>query len=120
MDGPTPLVSPLVVTPKKNGGVHICVDMRMANQAINREKHPIPTVDDLIHTLNSTTVFFKLDLQAGYHQLTLGLESQYITTFATHKELWRYTQLNFGTNSASEIFQRTIHVQLTPKHSRLA
>lgn len=81
----------------------------MVNQAINREKHPMPTVEDLIHTLNSTTVFFKLDLQAGYHQLTLALESQYITTFATHKGLWRYTRLNFGTNSASEIFQKTIH-----------
>ena len=91
VDGPTPWVSPLVVTPKKNGGVRICVDMRMANRAIKRERHPMPTVDDLIHTLNGAIVFFKLDLRAGYHQLTLALESQYITTFATHKRLWRYT-----------------------------
>ena len=39
-------------------------------------------------------------------------ESRYITTFATHKGLWRYTRLNFGTNSASEIFQKIIQDQL--------
>ena len=72
----------------------------------------MPTIDDLIHTLNSATVFSKLDLRAGYHQLSLAPESQYITTFTMHKGLWRYTRLNFGTNSASEIFQKTIQDQL--------
>ena len=112
VDGPTPWVSPLVVTPKKNGDVRICVDMRRANQAISRERHPMPTVDDLIHTLNGATVFSKLDLRSGYHQLTLAPESRYITTFATHKGLRRYTRLNFATNSASEIFRKTIQDQL--------
>ena len=109
VDGPTPWVSPLVITPKKSGDVRICVDMRMANRAINRERHPTPTIDDLIHTLNGVTVFSKLDLRAGYHQLTLAPESRYITTFATHKGLRRYARLNFGTNSASEIFQMVIN-----------
>jgi len=50
VDGPTPWVSPLVVIPKKNGDVCLCVDMRMANKATKREYHTVPTVDDLIHT----------------------------------------------------------------------
>ena len=112
VDGPTPWVSPLVVTPKKDGNVRICVDMRMANQAIKRERHPVPTMDDLTHTLNGATVFSKLDLRSGYHQLTLAQESQYITTFATHKGLWRYNRLNFSTNSASKIFQKQIQFLL--------
>jgi hypothetical protein len=87
VEGPTPWVSPLVVIPKKNDDVRLCVDMRMANKAINRERHPSPTIDDLIHTLNGATVFSKLDLRAGYHQLALSPESRYITTFATHKGL---------------------------------
>ena len=37
VEGPTPWVSPLVIIPKKNGGVRVCVDMRMANAAIKRE-----------------------------------------------------------------------------------
>ena len=48
VEGPTPWVSPLVVIPKKNGDVRLCVDMRMPNQAIQRERHPSPTVDDLV------------------------------------------------------------------------
>ena len=112
VDGSTPWVSPLVVIPKKNGDVRLCVDMRMANKAIKRERHPVPTVDDLIHTLNGATVFSKLDLQAGYHQLTLAPECRYITTFATHKGLYRYARLNFGTNSTSEIFQKVIAEQI--------
>ena len=77
--------------------------------AINREHHPTPTIDDLIHTLNEALVFSKLDLRAGYHQLTLAPESRYITTFATHKGLRRYARLNFGTDSTSEIFQKVIN-----------
>ena len=111
VEGPTPWVSPLVVIPKKNGDVRLCVDMRMANKAIKRERHPSPTVDDLIHILNGATVFSKLDLRAGYHQLTLAEESRYITTFTTHKGLRRYARLNFGTNSASETFQKVINEQ---------
>ena len=119
VEGPTPWVSLLVVTPKRNGEVRLCIDMRMANQAIRRERHPMPTVDDLVHTLNGATVFSKLDLQSGNHQLTLAPESRYITTFATHKGLWRYTRFNFGTNSASEIFQKTIQDQLRHIHGVL-
>ena len=82
-----------------------CVDMRMANKAIIRE---MPTIDDLTHILNGAVVFSKLDLRAGYHQSVLDPESRYVTTFATQQGLWRYTRHNFGTNSASEIFQKKI------------
>ena len=60
--------------------------MRMANRAILKEGHPSPTVVDLIHSLYGATVFSKLDLRSGYHQLSLAPESKYITTFATHKD----------------------------------
>jgi len=102
----------LVVIPKKNGDVRLCIDMRMANRAIQRERHPTPTVDYLIDALNGATVFSKLDLRSGYHQLVLAQESRYITTFVTHEGLRRYTRLNFGTNSASEIFQNAINEQI--------
>ena len=103
VDGPAPFVSPLVIVPKKDGGVRLCVDMRTLNKAIRGERHPTPTIDDLIHSMNGAKVFSKLDLRAGYHQSTLAPESRYITTFATHQGLRCYRKLNFGTCSASEI-----------------
>ena len=82
--------------------------MRAANQAIERERHPVPTVEDLIVDLNGATVFSKIDLNQGYHQLELAEESRSITTFATHIGLFRYKRLSFGINSAAEIFQKSI------------
>ncbi|CAB4041425.1 Hypothetical predicted protein, partial [Paramuricea clavata] len=76
--GPTPWVSPLVVVPKPKNPekVPLCVDMRVANKAIERERHITPTIDDLIKDLNVATVFSKLDLNQGYHQLELAPESR--------------------------------------------
>ena len=82
--------------------------MRAANQAIERERHPVPTVEDLIVDLNGSTVFSKIDLNQGYHQLELEENSRGITTFATHIGLFRYKRLSFGVNSAAEIFQKSI------------
>ena len=112
--GPTPWVSPIVAAPKpKNPNeVRVCVDMRLPNQAIRRERHPSPTVDEIIHSLNGAKKFSKLDLRSGYHQLVLAPESRHITTFTTHKGLKRYKRLNFGTSSAAEIFQHTIQKAL--------
>ena len=107
---PTPWVSPVVIVPKSKDpdNVRICVDMRSANQAIKRVKHPMPTVHELIHDLNGCRVFTKLDLRQGYHQIELHPESRYITTFSTHLGLHSYKRLNFGVNAASEKFQQII------------
>ena len=112
VDGPTPWVSPLVVVPKANGEVRICVDMRQANGAIKRERHPIPTLEETLHELNGATVFSKLDLRWGYHQIELEPESRGITTFTTHKGLRRYKRLMFGITSAPEIYQHVIQQAL--------
>ncbi len=95
------------MAPKKTG-IRICVDMRAANQAIERERHPVPTVEDLIVDLNGATVFSKIGLNQEYHQNELDEDSRSITTFATHIGLFRYKRLSFGINSAAEIFQKSI------------
>ena len=109
---PTPWVSPIVAVPKKDGGVRICVDMRQANAAIKRVRHPIPTVEDISLELNGAKYFSKLDLSQAYHQLELHEDSRYITTFTTHVGLFRYKRLNYGTNAAAELFQHTLQQQL--------
>ena len=106
----TPWVSPLVVFPKPQNPqeLRICVDMRKVNTAVERVRHPSPTVEEIIEKLNGASVFSKLDLTSGYHQIELDEDSRHLTTFATHKGLFRYTRLNFGLSSSAEIFQREI------------
>ena len=108
VDGPTPWVNPVVVVPKPNGEVRLCVDMRCANKAIIRERHPIPTIDEVLNDMQEGSVFSKLDLKWGYHQIELSTESRGITTFATHKGLFRYKRLMFGISSAPEKYQQVI------------
>ena len=100
------------MVPKKDGRVRICVDMRLANEAIKRVRHPIPTVDDISFELNGAKYFSKLDLSQAYYQLELDEDSRYITIFSTHIGLFRYKNLNYGTNGAAEIFQYTLQTQL--------
>ena len=112
VEGPTPWVNPVVVVPKSQGDIRLCVDIRRANEAILRERHPIPTVDEITQGMNVSKVFSKLDLKWGYHQLELTPESREITTFVTHCGLYRYKRLPFGVNSASEQYQHEIQAAL--------
>ena len=63
--------------------------------------------------MSGSKVFSKVDLRAGYHQIPLAAESRPITTFVTHRGLFRFKRLPFGVNSASEVFQHAI--QNTPR-----
>ena len=69
-EGPTPWISPVVVVPKPNGDLRLCVDMRQANSAIVRERHPIPSVDEILHNLNRSTVFTKLVISGLFTKLS--------------------------------------------------
>ena len=114
VEGPTPWVSPVVVAPKPKqpGSIRMCVDMRQANRAVQRERHITPTIKEVVSDLNGATIFTKLDLNQGYNQLELAPESRYITTFSTHVGLRRFARLNFGISCAAEIFQNAIRETL--------
>lgn len=101
-------VNPVVIVPKRNGDVRMCLDMRQANKAIVRERYPMPTVQEMLAELNGSKVFSKLDLKQGFFQCELELESREITTFVTHSGLFRMKRLTMGVSSAPECFQYTI------------
>ena len=63
VEGLTPWVNPVVVVPKPNGDVRLCVDMRCTNKAIICERHPIPTIDEVLEDMQEGSVFSELDLK---------------------------------------------------------
>ena len=108
VEGPSSWITPVVIVPKSNDGVRLCLDMRRPNEAILRTRHPIPTVEETLLDLNGATVFSKIDLKWGYHQIELHMDSRDITTFQTHRGLYRFKRLIFGVCSASEEYQHAI------------
>lgn len=114
VEGPTPWVSPSVVIPKDNPvtDVRLCVDMRMANKAIMREKHPIPTVTELLCNMNDASVFSKIHFRLGIHQCELDEQTRSITAFVTTWGLRRYKRLMFGVSSAPEVYLHAIQKAL--------
>lgn len=77
VQGPTTWVGPIAAVPKPSGEIRLCVGMRKANKAIVRERHPIPTVDEVLQDMIQSSVFSKLDLKWGYHQLELRKDTEF-------------------------------------------
>ena len=84
------------------------MDMRCANQAMVREHQPIPTIVEVLHNLNGSRVFSRVDLKWAFHQILLAKESRLVTTFVTHRCLYRYTRLMFGLTLVPKKYQQII------------
>ena len=82
--------------------------MKRTNSAIIREPYQIPTLGEFRHEFNRCKLLTTLDLNQGYHQITLDEGSRDLTAFASRKGISRYTRLIFGISSANEIYQREI------------
>ena len=80
--------------------------MRVANTAIKRTRHPIPTLESVSMQLKDASFFSKLDLCEAYHQLELNRRN--ITAFCIYLGLRSCKRLNDGTNAAAELFQHTL------------
>ena len=79
--------------------------MQSLNQAIIRERHVIPTIDDVVLDLNGCKVYSKIDL-VQLIPLHSGLRQ--FMTFSTHVGLFCYKWLNFGLSCAAEVFQKKV------------
>ena len=103
---PTDWCAGMVVAPRKNGKVRICVDLTKLNESVRREKHPLPTVEHTLSKLSGAKVFSKLDANSGFWQIPLAAESKTLTTFITPVGRFCFNRLPFGISSAPEHFQR--------------
>ena len=105
MEGPQDWISNLVLVPKKNGKVHLCLDARTINTAIKKETYPIPTLDSIIDEMHRSKVFAELDMREAYGQIEPEEESRKITNFNTDDGICHHKRLVYGINNAFEKFQ---------------
>ena len=106
VDIPTPWCAGMVVAPKKNGDIRICVDFRPLNSSVLREVHPLPKVDETLALLTGARIFSKLDASSGFWQIPLSEQSKLLTTFITPYGRYCFNKMPFGISSAPEHFQK--------------
>ena len=106
IDEPTPWCAGMVVVPKKTGNIRICVDLKPLNESVQREVHPLPTVDDTLAQLTGAKMFSSLDANSGFWQVPLEQSSRLLTTFLTPYGSYCFNKMPFGICSAPKHFQR--------------
>ena len=108
VDQPTEWCAGMVVVPKSNGSIRICIDLKPLNECVCREVHPLPRVDETLAQLTGAKVFSKLDANSGFWQIPLSPRSRLLTTFITPFGCFCFNKLPFGICSAPEHFQKRI------------
>jgi hypothetical protein len=66
-----PWAAPVLFVEKKDGTKRMCIDYRSLNEVTVKNKYPLPRIEDLFDQLRGASVFSKIDLRSGYHQLRI-------------------------------------------------
>ncbi|RXN25056.1 hypothetical protein ROHU_021745 [Labeo rohita] len=98
--------SPILLVPKKDGGVRFCTDFRKLNSVSCFDSYPMPRIDKLIERLGKAHYMTTLDLCKGYWQVPLEPSCRPYTAFRTSTGLYQYTVMPFGLHGAPATFQR--------------
>jgi hypothetical protein len=94
----------VIFVPKKDGTQRMCIDYRVLNAVIVKNKYPLSRIDDLFDQLRGACIFSKIDLWSRYHQLKIRESDIPKMVFISRYGLYEYTVMSFGLTNALAYF----------------
>ncbi|KAL4011292.1 hypothetical protein IC575_028346 [Cucumis melo] len=100
----SPWGAPVLFVKKKDGSMPLCIDYKELSKVTVKNIYSLPRIDDLFDQLQGATVFSKIDLWSGYHQLRIKDGDVPKTAFRSRYEHYEFIVMSFGLTNAPAVF----------------
>ncbi|GKD32238.1 putative reverse transcriptase domain-containing protein [Tanacetum coccineum] len=114
-----PWGAPVLFVKKKDGSFRMCIDYHELNKLTVKNRYPLPRIDDLFDQLQESSVYSKIDLRSGYHQLRVCEEDITKTAFRTRYDHYEFQVMPFGLTNAPAVFMDLMNRQEHEDHLKL-
>ena len=110
----SPWSAPVLFVKKKDGSLRMCIDYRALSNVTIKQRYLLPRLDECLDRLGNATIFSKIDLQNGYHQVRITEKDIPKMAFGTRYGQFEFRVLPFGLCNAPATFQRLMNDILQP------
>ncbi|GJZ88448.1 putative reverse transcriptase domain-containing protein [Tanacetum coccineum] len=82
----SPWEAPVLFVKNKEGSFRMCINYQELNKLTVKNRYPLPRIDDLFDQLQGSSIYSKIDLRSGYHQLSITLRQDFPKTDLTNSD----------------------------------